>query len=40
MGNNPANFKKGDDCPVEQVSWEDVQKFIRKLNQQSGEEYR
>ena len=23
----------GDDCPVEQVSWEDVQQFIIKLNQ-------
>jgi len=25
-----------DDCPVEQVSWEDVQTFIQKLNARSG----
>jgi formylglycine-generating enzyme required for sulfatase activity len=34
MGNNPSNFKDcGDDCPVEQVSWDDAQAFIKKLNQ-------
>jgi formylglycine-generating enzyme required for sulfatase activity len=34
MGNNPSFFKNcGDDCPVEKVSWNDAQKFIRKLNQ-------
>jgi formylglycine-generating enzyme required for sulfatase activity len=34
MGDNPSNFKNcGDDCPVEQVSWNDAQKFISKLNQ-------
>lgn len=32
MGSNPAYFKKGDDYPVEQVSWDDVQQFIAKLN--------
>lgn len=33
MGNNPSDFKNcGDDCPVDYVSWNDVQKFIRKLN--------
>ena len=33
MRNNPSYFRKcGDDCPVEQVSWNDVQKFIKKLN--------
>jgi formylglycine-generating enzyme required for sulfatase activity/predicted Ser/Thr protein kinase len=32
MGNNPSHFK-GDDLPVEQVSWEDAQAFIAKLNQ-------
>ena len=34
MGNNPSNFKDcGDDCPVEQVSWDNVQQFMNKLNQ-------
>lgn len=32
MRNNPAFFK-GDRNPVEQVSWDDAKKFIRKLNE-------
>jgi len=37
MGNNPSNFKNcGDDCPVGNVSWNDVQEFIKKLNQREG----
>ena len=35
MGNNPSNFT-GDDLPVEQVSWNDVQVFIEKLNEMEG----
>ena len=35
MGDNPSHFK-GDDQPVEQVSWDDVQEFIRKLNEKEG----
>ncbi len=31
MGDNPSRFK-GDDNPVEQVSWNDCNKFIEKLN--------
>jgi formylglycine-generating enzyme required for sulfatase activity len=31
MGNNPSYFK-GDDLPVERVSWDDAQEFIQKLN--------
>ncbi|MBF0452510.1 MAG: SUMF1/EgtB/PvdO family nonheme iron enzyme [Candidatus Magnetomorum sp.] len=35
MGNNPSRFKEcGDNCPVERVSWEDVQEFIQKMNNQ------
>ena len=33
MGNNPSHFK-GDDLPVENVSWYDCQEFIRKVNAQ------
>ena len=37
MGNNPAHFDKcGPDCPVESVSWNDAQAFIRKLNEMEG----
>jgi serine/threonine protein kinase len=39
MGNNPSRFK-GDNLPVERVSWDDVQEFIRKLNAQTGKRYR
>jgi len=41
MGSNPAYFKAcGANCPVEQVSWNDIQAFISKLNQLSGKSYR
>jgi len=40
MGSDPSFFK-GDDLPVEQVSWNDVQEFIKKLNEREGaEKYR
>jgi formylglycine-generating enzyme required for sulfatase activity len=41
MGSNPSNFSScGDDCPVEQVSWDDAQDFISKLSSQRGKSYR
>ena len=40
MGSNPSKFSGCDNCPVEQVSWNDVQKFIKKLNQKTGKNYR
>ena len=39
MGNNPSNFK-GDNLPVEKVSWDDCQEFINKLNRITGKTFR
>ena len=39
MGSNPSYFK-GDNLPVEQVSWDDCQTFIRKLNGLTGQHFR
>ena len=41
MQNNPSfNQSCGDDCPVEMVSWNDVQEFIKKLNLKARGTYR
>jgi formylglycine-generating enzyme required for sulfatase activity len=41
MGNNPAYFKEaGGRHPVEQVSWGDTLKFIRRLNELTGKQFR
>ncbi len=41
MGNDPSYFAAcGDTCPVEQVSWNDTQEFIQKLNVLTGKKYR
>jgi formylglycine-generating enzyme required for sulfatase activity len=40
MGDDPSYFKNCDNCPLEQVSWDDIQGFLQKLNQKTGKTYR
>ncbi len=40
MNDNPSAYKLGGDHPVENVSWDDCQKFIIKLNSITGKQYR
>ena len=39
MGTTPS-FLKGRSLPVEQVSWNDAQEFVKKLNQKTGKQYK
>lgn len=39
MGSNPS-YRRGDNLPVERVSWDDCQVFIQKLNQLTGKQFR
>ena len=40
MGNNPSSRTKGAKLPVTDVSWEDCQEFIKKLNAKTNDGYR
>lgn len=41
MRDKPSHFEGCEDtCPVEQVSWDDAQKFIKKINEKTGKQYR
>ena len=40
MGSNPSNFTGDSRLPVEQVSWEDCQTFISRLNSLTGQHFR
>ena len=39
-GKNPSAFKGTNSLPVESVSWEEVQEFIKKLNEQGDGKFR
>lgn len=40
MGYNPSYFKGCNDCPVESISFDEIQIFINKLNIKTGKHYR
>ncbi|MBU0479598.1 MAG: formylglycine-generating enzyme family protein [Proteobacteria bacterium] len=40
MGENPSYFGRGGNYPVEQVSWNDVQAYLDRLNRRSGRNFR
>jgi formylglycine-generating enzyme required for sulfatase activity len=44
MGNNPSSFWSffglRNDCPVENINWEECQEFIQRLNAKTGKKYR
>lgn len=40
MGSTPSYFKGCAECPVDSVSWKDVQGFLKKLNKQTGLRFR
>lgn len=40
MGERPSHFGGCDDCPVESVSWEEVQGFLYELQVSTGQLYR
>ena len=39
MGSNPSYFKKGDNYPVETVSWDDAKAFIKKLTEMNSNKF-
>jgi formylglycine-generating enzyme required for sulfatase activity len=41
MGDSPSYFSNcGNTCPVENVSWNDIQQYLKKLNAKTGKQYR
>jgi formylglycine-generating enzyme required for sulfatase activity len=40
MDNNPSSFEGGKNLPVERISWDDCQQFIKKLREKDNKSYR
>ena len=40
MGSNPSKFQGCDDCPVENVGWNDVKEYLERLNGKTARAYR
>ena len=40
MGSNPSRFNTCSTCPVENVSWFEVQEYLKKINKKTGKKYR
>jgi formylglycine-generating enzyme required for sulfatase activity len=40
MGSNPSKYASCNDCPIDNVSWDDVQTFLTTLNTNTGKNYR
>lgn len=40
MGKNPSHYRNVDNLPVDHVSWDDCQEFLKKLNAMTGQKFR
>ena len=40
MSSNPSSFRGCDECPVEELTWDSIQRFLSKLNKLTGKTYR
>jgi uncharacterized protein (TIGR02145 family)/uncharacterized repeat protein (TIGR02543 family) len=40
MGDNPSGGALGDDYPVNNIGWDDIEEFIERLNATTGKKYR
>jgi len=40
MGSNPSRFSGCPECPVDSVSWDEIQVFLERLKMETGKKYR